>query len=233
METFEHLKQKQRRLRDGFPEELGLRVHRAISWIGRAEKERTDTDAAFIFLWISFNAAYANETELDSTGPLSERKQFTDLIDQMVALDKRGTLHATIWEQFRGPIAQLFQNRYIYRPFWLNQMGIAGNENWERRFRNSAERFVMSVKEKNTSLVLQELFERMYTLRCQILHGGTTWNSKVNRKQLRDSTAILRSLLPAMIEIMMDNEEADWGRPFYPVVPQSRASCRQKYFTKT
>lgn len=35
--TFDALKEKQRAIRAGFPETMGLRVHRSISWIGRAE----------------------------------------------------------------------------------------------------------------------------------------------------------------------------------------------------
>ena len=37
-----HLKEKQRALRDGFQDSLGLRVHRAISWLQRAAKEQDD-----------------------------------------------------------------------------------------------------------------------------------------------------------------------------------------------
>ena len=54
------LKEKQRALRAGFPETMGLRVHRSISWIGRAEITGEDHDAGFLFLWIAFNAAYAD-----------------------------------------------------------------------------------------------------------------------------------------------------------------------------
>ena len=36
--SFDALKAKQRRLRDGFDERLGLRVHRAISWLRGAEQ---------------------------------------------------------------------------------------------------------------------------------------------------------------------------------------------------
>ena len=54
------LKTKQRAIRDGFPEIMGLRAHRSISWIGRAESCGEDNDARFIFLWIAFNAAYAD-----------------------------------------------------------------------------------------------------------------------------------------------------------------------------
>lgn len=39
---FEVLKAKQRAQRAAFPEAVGLRVHRAISWLGRAEAEKTD-----------------------------------------------------------------------------------------------------------------------------------------------------------------------------------------------
>ena len=55
------LKEKQRSLREGFGESLGLRVHRAISWLQRAAKEQEDPDAAFVFLWIAFNSAYSQD----------------------------------------------------------------------------------------------------------------------------------------------------------------------------
>lgn len=41
MLTPDELKQKQRSLRDGFPENLGLRVHRAISWLFIAWAKKT------------------------------------------------------------------------------------------------------------------------------------------------------------------------------------------------
>jgi hypothetical protein len=226
------LKEKQRHLRDGFPEDIGLRIHRSISWIGRAEQEKQDCDAAFIFLWIAFNAAYAGETEDDSDRPLGERQQFIDLIDRLVDHDTEGRLYTAVWDRFRGPIATLMENKFVYRPFWLNQNGIAGNENWAKRFKTSAERFVRSMADKDTAYVLREVFDRLYMLRCQMMHGGTTWNSKVNRQQVRDGAAILSTLLPVMIDIMMDNPEEDWGRPFYPVVtaPVSRRVFSSKRF---
>ena len=47
----------------------GAPRHRAISWIGRAEACGADDDARFIFLWIAFNAAYADENEFQSSAP--------------------------------------------------------------------------------------------------------------------------------------------------------------------
>ncbi len=215
---FKLLKEKQRLLREGFPATMGLRVHRAISWIGRAEAERIDPDAAFIFFWIAFNATYADETDFGEEIPLGERRQFVKLIERLVALDEDARIHAAIWDRFRGPIAKLMENRYVYRPFWQNQNGVPGTQDWARKWRKSADRFVRSMADKNTAFVLREVFDRLYMLRCQMIHGGTTWNSKVNRSQVKDGAAILGTLLPVMIDIMLDNPEEDWGTPFYPVV---------------
>ena len=65
---FQTLKDKQRKLRDGFPQDLSLRVHRAISWGLRAEKEVKDFDAGFLLLWIGFNAAYARDSGIRIDG---------------------------------------------------------------------------------------------------------------------------------------------------------------------
>lgn len=54
------LKARQRAERDSYPENLSLRVHRALSWLDRAEQD-DDPDSRFIFLWIAFNAAYATD----------------------------------------------------------------------------------------------------------------------------------------------------------------------------
>ena len=56
-------------------------------------------------------------------------------------------------------------------------------------------------------------------LRNQLVHGGATWNSKVNRAQVRDGANILMALVPLLIEIMLDHPDADFGEILYPVVP--------------
>jgi hypothetical protein len=75
-----------------------------------------------------------------------------------------------------------------------------------------------ALSERQTARILSTLFDRLYVLRNQLVHGGATWSSSVNRDQVRDGAAVLGSLLPVMIDIMMDNPDRDWGRPFYPVV---------------
>ena len=50
------------------------------------------------------------------------------------------------------------------------------------------------------------------------MHGGATWNSSVNRDQVRDGARILGFLVPIFVDLMMDNADVDWGLPYYPVV---------------
>jgi hypothetical protein len=215
--THAALKAKQRALRAGFPETMGLRVHRSISWIGRAEASLDDHDARFLFLWIAFNAAYADENEFQRIAP-GERATFSSFFGKMVALDSDERLYKAIWQSFSGPIRMLMQNRYVFNPFWQYHNGIDGFENWEERFQASSRSFAHSLQAQDTARILSFVFDRLYVLRNQIMHGGSTWNSGVNRNQVRDGAAILGFLMPVFLDIMMDNPHEDWGRPFYPVV---------------
>ena len=192
------LKTKQRAIREGFPPTMGLRVHRAISWIGRAEACGTDDDARFIFLWIAFNAAYADEGEFQTIQP-GERTAFADFFGRLIALDDQRRIYGAIWQRFSGPVRLLMENRYV--------------------FKASSRAFAQAIQNGDTKRVLSFVFDRLYVLRNQLVHGGSTWNSGVNRTQVRDGAAILGFLMPVFADLMMDNPEQDWGKPFYPVVP--------------
>ena len=71
---FKSLKEKQRAIRAHFPEALGLRVHRAISWLGRAEQAGDNHDVRFILLWVSFNAAYAQGAPASCAPPQGRQR---------------------------------------------------------------------------------------------------------------------------------------------------------------
>ena len=62
------------------------------------------------------------------------------------------------------------------------------------------------------------LFDRFYVLCNQLIHGGATYNSSVNRDQVRDGRRIVAFLVPILVSLMVSNPEVDWGAPYYPVV---------------
>jgi Apea-like HEPN len=211
---FKMLKEKQRQLRDHFPSPLGLRVHRSISWLQRSELSNDDNDAKFIFLWISFNAAYSHESILS----YGERSNFEDFFIKIIELDKDQNIYKALWSKFSGPVRLIIDNKYVYQPFWNYHNQIPNNDDWEDRFQRSRKRLYLALSENDTKLILKTVFDRLYVLRNQIVHGGATWNSSINRSQIRDGSEILSFLIPVFINIMMDNPHADWGMPHYPVL---------------
>ena len=110
------LKDKHRGLRDDHPLSLTLRVHRALSWLVRAEEPIGDDDVRFILLWIGFNAAYAGDVGegLDNEGEVGKIRAF---FDAMVRLDARHRLYDIVWERFPHEVRVLLDNRYVFRPF--------------------------------------------------------------------------------------------------------------------
>lgn len=217
MARYSELKQKQRSLREAFPAAHALRVHRALSWLGRAEAAADDDDVRFILLWIGFNAAYA-----DSIGDeqLDGRSAFEAFFTALCRLDAGRRIYGLVWERFSQEIRVLLSNQYVFSPFWRFQNGDASCGDWERRLQYSRMQAGSAIARQNTPKVLSIVFDRLYVLRNQLVHGGATWNSSVNRSQVRDGARILGHLLPVFIDLMMDHPDQDWGRPYYPVVDQ-------------
>jgi hypothetical protein len=213
------LKARQRAERDAYPETLGLRVHRAISWLGRAEKEvgTGDLDAAFIFYWVAFNAAYAGELGDSQSDFSSAREDFRRYFGLLLKADSRQAIYDAVWTRFPGPIRVLLDNPYVFSPFWQAQRD-GGDNDWRSAFDKSQTAVRSALARQDTQTILQIIFDRLYVLRNQIMHGGSTWNSAVNRDQLRDGVDILAWLIPIFISLKMDQPDLDWGQPFYPVV---------------
>ena len=201
-----------------YPNNLRLRVHRAISWIQRAEMAGIDgdPDVAFTCYWIAFNAAYAEDTE--HAAEVSARALFSDYFDKILRLDDDGSIPNAIWEQFSVPVNDMLDNQYVYEPFWKHVNGVPGFDNWESRLRSDMQAINQARAGQRTDLLLEKLFDRLYVLRNQILHGGATWNSSLNRKQVDDGAEIMAFLVPCFVSVMMDHPDEPWGENYYPVV---------------
>lgn len=211
------LKQRHRQVRDGHPTNLTLRIHRALSWLNRAEQAE-DVDGRFIFLWIAFNAAYAQE--LDDSERTSDKATFTAFLQKLCDLDADRHIDGLIWKEFSGSIRTLLDNPYVFHLFWEFQRGRVDAGEWKDRFASAKKSAQLALASGNTPALLSVVFSRLYTLRNQLIHGGATWGGKVNRDQLRDCTRLLSKLVPVIIAVMMENPDALWGEAVYPVVDQ-------------
>ena len=215
MPSFETLKTRQREERDKYPENMGLRVHRALSWLQRAEQAE-DLDGRFIFLWVAFNAAYAQDFYDQET--TAERFKVGGFLTKLVELDSDERLYGLIWQEFPSSIRILLSNHFVFGPFWEYQQGRKTEAEWTEAFEKANRAAKAAIGQGDTATALGVVLARLYTLRNQLVHGGATWNSGVNRDQMRDATAFLEKLVPIVIELMMDNPVTLWGDPSYPVV---------------
>ncbi|WP_229802509.1 HEPN domain-containing protein [Parahalioglobus pacificus] len=213
--TYAELKARQRAERDNHSDGLALRVHRALSWLDRAEQCK-DVDGRTLFLWVALNAAYANE--ISGGERPNEKQAFTKFLEKLVQLDSGDVLYELIWSEFSSSIRALLNNKFVFEPFWEYQRGNISEERWKTSFDSAKVAANHALAEHRTADALSIALSRMYTLRNQLVHGGATWNSKVNREQLRDCSAFLGKLVPHVIKLMLDNPNTLWGDAIYPVV---------------
>ena len=210
------LKERHRNIRDGMPEALNLRIHRSLSWLHRASQCQDDVDARFIFLWIAFNAAYAQE--IPRSMHLSQQESFRSFLRKLDGLDTGKQLHTLVWNTFSGPIRVLLDNPYVFESFWSHQRGEIDATTWQERFAAGKRKAAILLAQSQTPELLGLVFQRIYTLRNQLMHGGATWNSQINRAQVQDCSNIMGQLVPVVIDLMMSNPDTIWGDACYPVV---------------
>lgn len=196
-------------------DELNLRLHRALSWLEKAENSQDDIDIQFITLWISFNAIYAKEFAKERT---ADRETFNQFIAEICRLDKEKSIYQIIWQRFPQNIRVMLDNRYVFQPFWDFQNGTITKKAWREDFEKANKKAFIALASQDTYDILLVIFGRLYTLRNQLVHGGATYDSQINRSQIKDGCQILLALIPAIIQIILDNPKNDWGKPFYPVV---------------
>ena len=216
---------------------MQLRVYRAARWIEQAEKADS-VDAAFIFYWIAFNAAYA-EGQPSGMRRTPEETRFRWYFRTIVDLDKDRTIQSAIRQRFPHEIMDIMKNEHMFKKFWDSKVyGV--EDNWQRELEKDRKSVAEALgaitmkkgkkasrrtPEQSTVTILSKIFTRLYVLRNQLMHGGATPRGRLNRKQVEDGKAIMAYLLPRFLSLMWTNidliaatADENWGRPPYPPV---------------
>lgn len=142
-------------------------------------------------------------------------------VTHLIALDRQRLLHAVLFERFSGPVRNLLNNKFVYAPFWRAMADHAASQRWKVSFEESKQLAMRALMENATDVCLMLVLERLYVLRNQLVHGGVTWNSSVNRDQVRDGVRLLSTLVPLMLSLMLeaDSEQQAFGPIAYPPLP--------------
>ena len=198
-------------------EAFNLRLHRGMSWFKKAMLLDEDLDLKFISLWISFNAIYAREgIVLQSQQGV---KQFLTALSQ---LDHEHKVEYVLEHKGKQSIHLILDNPYIYQGFWDYQNNKISQASWKTEFEAEQRVVHQAIQSRKTAEILTFLFARLNTLRNQILQGGVSYNSVVNRRYIADGCNILSMLIPIFMFILLENaEQLDTEKPFYPVMQVS------------
>lgn len=197
-----------------------LRLYRSYSWMRRADEilelQPEAPDEAFIFYWIAFNALYAEDSA--EAQEARERDNFNAYFEKLLRLDTNGEINQALWASFQDEVRGFLENQFVYEPFWkfANGVDIERYRNWARWFDTDRQNALDAITAMDTETALKALFDRMYVLRNQIIHGAATYRSSVNRSQVGEGTAIMATLLPIFFKLMQQNIGNDWGKPYYP-----------------
>ena len=149
----------------------------------------------------------------------ADKGAFVQFIYRICHLDKEQKIYYTVWNTFSGSIRILLNNQFTFQPFWDYHNGLITEQDWIASFEKNRKKALEALTQKDTPEILIAVFNHLYTLRNQIMHGGATFNSTVNRSQLKDACNILSTLIPEMLKVMLQNpDDKTSGKPFYPVV---------------
>ena len=207
-----------KRKNDSRPADYTVRLCRVETWLRRAEAALVadDADVAFVLYWIAFNAAYARDVSPRIPDTLTAiRRYFKDLLD----VDHRNAIRDAIWNDCNNQIHSVVDIEYLYRPYW-DHANAEPDETveWKSGFNNDRSLVRDALRTNrydHIRKVLRIVFDRLYILRNQLVHGGAQFESHYNRDSVFDGARIMASLVPVFLDLMRASHGMDWGQPHF------------------
>jgi hypothetical protein len=191
-----------------------IRFHRACSWMARVEQmpDGQDHDLGLVSLWIAFNALYG-QWDCTKREPRHDRESWRAFVDRILKLDCGGHIEAALREHKRLAISML-DDEYLSGYFW--QEPCPNRAKQSRRAAFNAQSWYI---EERWTTVVDQILERVYVIRCQLVHGAATFGGKLNRASLKRCVMMMQRLLPAFLLVWIDHgADENWGPMCYPPV---------------
>jgi hypothetical protein len=189
-----------------------IRFHRACSWMARVEQmpDGQDHDLGLVSLWIALNSLYG-QWDACKREPLPDRESWRAFVDRMLKLDCDGYVAGALQEHKRLVIS-LLDDEYLSGFFWQEPSAFRAKQS--RKAAYSAQTWYI---EQRWTMVLDEILNRVYVMRCQLVHGAATYGGKLNRTSLKRCVLMMQRLLPALLLVWIDHgADEDWGPMCYP-----------------
>jgi hypothetical protein len=203
------VKEQLQALRSDHP--TAIRVHRCCSWMQRVEEQQTKLDdTALVYRWIALNSLYGRWDE-ERREPAGDRKTLAEFADRILELDKSNHLTSAL-VQHKRLVMSIMEDEYLARHYWEDP-----TIERARRTKKAVFDARRCYVEKRYPPILWRLLDRIYLLRCQLMHGAATAGGALNRTSVRRCNLMLGHLLPATLLVVIDHGgDVDWGPLCYP-----------------
>ncbi len=193
-------------------QDFQIRVHRSLSWLERAlELDETEQpEGRLLYSWIALSALYSY-WDTQAGHPARESEARRSFVEMLTKVDTGGRLAEKIRELERD-ILWLLENKFLDPRFWKDP-DEPGNT------RAKYHRGVRLYHDRAWGPILEFTLERIAVLRGQIVHGAATRGSRLNRESLRRCRKVLESLLPVVLQLIIEHRADDnWPPLCYPPI---------------
>jgi hypothetical protein len=200
-----------------------VRFHRACSWLGRVEQiDGDDLDLALLGRWTAFNALYG-QWDKAAREPVRDAASWRAFLDLILKLDGDGRI-ADMLVEHKPLVVSILEDEYLSRFFWEKP----GDERARKSKKVMYDARTWYLEGK-WMLILDRLIERIYLLRCQLVHGAATYNGALNRTAARRCSTMLGRLLPAVLLVWIDHgADEEWGAMCYPPLRKAVGSAARR-----
>jgi hypothetical protein len=207
----EAMHQQLRVLREGADDNWIIRLHRAISWLERAEAiAPASAEAEFLFLWIALSSLYGSWSKATSF-PMADSGTRPHFIKDVFTWDP-DPFRAFV-EQNRKHIHLLIACKHLTMRFWSTPEDPAAGSVAAK----DAEMLDWEIGRGHVGWVLERLTDRIYVLRSQVVHGASTAGSYVNRQVFTEAHYLLQRLVPLCVQVALTKgREKKWPEICYP-----------------
>lgn len=196
-----------------------IRFHRACSWLARVEEIASDQDADLVLVsqWIAFNSLYG-QWDRAKREPCPDRECWRSFVDRVLLLDGNDHVVGALREHKRL-VMSLLEDDFLSTSYWRDPS--ARRNGHAKRMKSTAQSWYLA---QRWTMIIDELLDRIYLMRCQLVHGAATYGGKLNRTSLRRCTLMLQHLMTTFLSVWIDHgADEDWGTMCYPPLDTQRS----------
>ncbi len=189
-----------------------IRVHRCCSWLASVEDMAGDgpLDSHLIFRWIALNSLYGM-WDGEAREPIGDRKTLGPFLERVLELDVDDNIPKVLEAQ-RELVMAIFDDEFVVRDYWHEPTPERAAKSRKARFDARTWYY-----EQRYGGILHRLIDRIYLLRCQLVHGASTHGGGLNRDAIDRCSRMLGQLVPTILLVIIDHgADEDWGPLCYP-----------------